>query len=57
MLAAAAALSDLEPEISFGFGWEEDMSTADGYNKLAFAGFARVYLLDNPSDCMGEAGE
>ena len=52
MSAAAAASSDLEPEIPFRFGWEEAMAT-----DLAFAVFAWVYLLDSPWDYMGEAGE
>ena len=39
-----AALSDLDPYIPFVFGGEESVATADGYNELAFAGFAQVYL-------------
>ena len=48
MLTAAAAPSDLEPEIPFEFGWEEDVATVDGYTKLAFSRFTRVYMLDSP---------
>ena len=57
VLAEAVASYDSEPVISFGFGWEEAVATANGYTNLRFVGFARVVLLDSPWDFMGGAGE
>ena len=39
------------------FWGEESMATADGYNKLAFTGFAQVYLSYCPWDIMGGVWE
>ena len=44
-LEAAAASSDLEPEIAFTFGGKEAIETAFGCTELAFAVLARGYLL------------
>ena len=48
VLSEATASSDSVRAIPFGFGWEESIATVDGYTKIYFAGFARVYLLDIP---------
>ena len=44
-LAALEASSDLEPEITFGFGGQEFMETAAEYTNLTFAVFAHGCLL------------
>ena len=57
MSEAAAASSDLETAILFGFGGEEAVATAYRYTNLVLTGFAQAYLLNHPWDRMGDAGE
>ena len=44
-LAGAAALSNLETVVPFGFGGQGAVGTSVGYTNIAFSIFARGYLL------------